>query len=138
MSSLSLHEGGDASASVGPFAAAAAVAAATSSAGQSSEERFSNGEERDQLAALADPLDGIETVERFVLEKPFGRDSASCAAMIRELAFIPEEARRMHAACTPHARRMQTAHRPHPPPPPPSPSVESPSSPPRSPSRTPS
>jgi glucose-6-phosphate 1-dehydrogenase len=91
MSSLSLHEGGDASASVGPFAAAAAVAAATSSAGQSSEERFSNGEERDQLAALADPLDGIETVERFVLEKPFGRDSASCAAMIRELAFIPEE-----------------------------------------------
>ena len=109
MSSLSLHEGGDNSASVGPFAAAAAVAAATSSAEQSSEERFSNGEERDQLAALADPLDGIETVERFVLEKPFGRDSASCAAMIRELAFIPEEARRMHAACTPHARRMHAA-----------------------------
>jgi hypothetical protein len=99
MSSLSLHEGGDASAPVGPFAAAAAAAAAaTSSAGQSREERSSNGEERDQLAALADPLDGIETVERFVLEKPFGRDSASCAAMIRELAFIPEEARRMHAA----------------------------------------
>ena len=111
MSSLSLHEGGAAPAPVGPFAAAAAAAAATSAAGQSREERFSNGEERDQLAALADPLDGIETVERFVLEKPFGRDSASCAAMIRELAFIPEEARRMHAACAPHARRMHTAHR---------------------------
>ena len=26
-----------------------------------------------------------------MLEKPFGRDSASCAAMIRELSFIPEE-----------------------------------------------
>ena len=117
MSSLSLHEGGAAPAPVGPFAAAAAAAAATSAAGQSREERFSNGEERDQLAALADPLDGIETVERFVLEKPFGRDSASCAAMIRELAFIPEEARRMHAACAPHARRMHTAHRIHSPPP---------------------
>ena len=50
------------------------------------------------ISNLSSPLDGIETVERFVLEKPFGRDSASCAAMIRELAFIPEEARRTHAA----------------------------------------
>ena len=134
MSSLSLHEGGAAPAPVGPFAAAAAAAAAASAAGQSREERFSNGEERDQLAALADPLDGIETVERFVLEKPFGRDSASCAAMIRELAFIPEEARRMHAACTPHADCAS-------PPPAPTPAftlLRRPSSPPRSPSRTPS
>ena len=39
------------------------------------------------------PLDssGVRTVERFVLEKPFGRDIESCAQLNRELSMLSEE-----------------------------------------------
>ena len=34
---------------------------------------------------------GVRTVERFVLEKPFGRDTESCAQLNRELSMLTEE-----------------------------------------------
>ena len=33
----------------------------------------------------------VKTSERFVLEKPFGRDTASCAKMVRELSMLSED-----------------------------------------------
>merc|ERR1719453_1055706 len=34
---------------------------------------------------------GVRTVERFVLEKPFGRDTESCAQLTRELSMLRED-----------------------------------------------
>ena len=59
-------------------AATAAAAAAAAAAGADS-----INEAAAQLTA--------RTVERFVLEKPFGRDTESCAAMVRELSMLGED-----------------------------------------------
>ena len=42
--------------------------------------------QRDQLACSAASAPAIRTVERFVLEKPFGRDTESCAQLVRGIA----------------------------------------------------
>ena len=47
--------------------------------------------QRDQLACSAASAPAIRTVERFVLEKPFGRDTQSCLAMTRQLSMLREE-----------------------------------------------
>ena len=39
------------------------------------------------LNAATNPLPGVRTAERFVLEKPFGRDTDSCQALTRELSM---------------------------------------------------
>ena len=43
------------------------------------------------MAGRAVDASGVRTVERFVLEKPFGRDAESCAQLTRELSMLRED-----------------------------------------------
>ena len=43
------------------------------------------------MVGLPVPTGGVRTVERFVLEKPFGRDLESCRALNRELSMLRED-----------------------------------------------
>ncbi|KAL1499475.1 hypothetical protein AB1Y20_011678 [Prymnesium parvum] len=52
--------------------------------------RTCRAEAFDAAPADADK-DALWPVERFVLEKPFGRDSASCAALFSQLSMVSEE-----------------------------------------------